>query len=214
MAGNVGFFAAKCGVEAGTRCGENAQLLRRPAFRGGLVRTGGTRGRIVGPGKELRVFAMSDDVELCRAVMAASVNAEAREAVARVYAELQAEVDRRRPACVVSGRCCRFEEYGHRLYVTTLEVGAFVHGLTAAPPAGWDGTGCPFQVRKMCGVHGIRPFGCRMFFCDATAEQWQNEQYERFHAQLKRLHETLAVPYFYVEWRRALRALGLSGGRA
>jgi len=61
-------------------------------------------------------------------------------------------------------------------------------------------------------VHAIRPFGCRMFFCDATSTAWQNEAYEQFHARLKRLHEELGVPYFYVEWRQALGALGLSAG--
>ena len=50
-----------------------------------------------------------------------------------------------------------------------------------------------------------------MFFCDATSTDWQNETYERFHARLKRLHEELGVPYRYVEWRQALRELGLSG---
>ena len=71
--------------------------------------------------------------------------------------------------------------------------------------------GCPFQVDKLCGVHPTRPFGCRMFFCDPTASQWQNQAYERFHAELKALHEQLSVPYFYVEWRSALSALGLEG---
>ena len=60
----------------------------------------------------------------------------------------------------------------------------------------------------MCGVHAIRPFGCRMFFCDPTSTDWQNDAYERFHGQLKQLHQTLGVPYFYVEWRQALRAMG------
>jgi Fe-S-cluster containining protein len=113
---------------------------------------------------------------------------------------------------MASGRCCRFEEYGHRLYVTTLELAAFVAELPdAAGTKDWDGTGCPFQVNKLCSVHAIRPFGCRVFFCDATATQWQNERYERFHADLKRLHEELDVPYLYVEWRAALVALGLAG---
>jgi Fe-S-cluster containining protein len=144
-------------------------------------------------------------------VLAAAARPEVRAAVGRVYGDLQREIDARRPVCVVSGRCCRFEEYGHRLYVTTMELAAFVHGLgDAVAPGGWDGTGCPFQVRKLCGVHAIRPFGCRMFFCDATATQWQNEQYERFHAELKRLHEELGVPYAYVEWRVALGHLGLA----
>ncbi len=49
-----------------------------------------------------------------------------------------------------------------------------------------------------------------MFFCDATSTEWQNAAYERFHSELKRLHEELAVPYFYLEWRQALKFLGLA----
>ncbi len=130
-----------------------------------------------------------------------------------VYAELAREVEKRRPICVVSGKCCRFEEYGHRLYVTTMELAAFVAGLRAMKTAEevgrlmreWDGKGCVFQVAKMCGVHGIRPFGCRVFFCDATATQWQQEQYEAFHGRLRKLHEEMRVGYWYVEWRAGLR---------
>ena len=131
-------------------------------------------------------------------------------AVHALYAEVQRQIDARRPLCAISGRCCRFEEYGHRLFVTTMELAAFVADLPARPTAPWDGTGCPFQVAKLCTVHAIRPFGCRMFFCDATSTAWQNEQYEHFHAELKRLHEALGVPYVYVEWRDALRQLGLA----
>jgi Fe-S-cluster containining protein len=70
-----------------------------------------------------------------------------------------------------------------------------------------DPAGCPFQSDKLCTVHAIRPFGCRIFFCDATTTDWQNQMYEQFHARLKRLHEELNVPYFYIEWREALRIL-------
>jgi Fe-S-cluster containining protein len=143
----------------------------------------------------------------------ASRRADVHEAVGRLYADVQREIDARRPLCVVSGRCCRFEEFGHRLFVTTMELAAFVHDLGAMKVAGekppWDGTGCPFQSGKLCGVHASRPFGCRMFFCDATATDWQNETYERFHARMKSLHEELGVPYRYVEWRQALKELGL-----
>jgi Fe-S-cluster containining protein len=152
---------------------------------------------------------------LQEAVRAAAGRPETRDAVEQIYRDLAAEVEARRPRCVISGRCCRFEEYGHRLFVTTLELATFVHGFENTPPAAalansiadWDGTGCPFQVAKLCGVHAIRPFGCRIYFCDATSTQWQQEAYEVFHAKLKRLHESFAVPYFYVEWRQALRAL-------
>jgi Fe-S-cluster containining protein len=155
--------------------------------------------------------------DLAEAVRAAARRVEAREAVEGVYRDVAAAVAERRPLCVISGRCCRFEEYGHRLYVTTLELAAFVHayerGASGTPlNVVWDGTGCPFQVSKLCGVHLIRPFGCRIYFCDATSTAWQQEAYEAFHGQLKRLHESLGVPYFYVEWRSALAVvLGISG---
>ena len=59
-------------------------------------------------------------------------------------------------------------------------------------------------------MHSIRPFGCRIFFCDASSTEWQNQHYERLHGQIKVLHERLKVPYFYVEWREALKALGIA----
>ena len=150
-----------------------------------------------------------------RALVTAAVQDAARRpevaaAVAAVYAEVAAAVDARRPRCDISGRCCRFEAYGHRLYVTTLELAAFLRDHRDAPDPAWDGTGCPFQRARLCTVHTIRPFGCRMFFCDASSTEWQNEAYERFHARLTGLHQELGVPYYYVEWRAALKALGLA----
>jgi Fe-S-cluster containining protein len=176
-------------------------------------------------------------------VRLASTRAEVRDAVADVYRRLQQQIDQRKPICVASGKCCHFDEYGHRLYVTTMEMAAFVYQLgegASGPlshvpmgerrgegdsvrltvidnpnhphpnPLPWvhgrgDQAGCPFQIGKLCGVHAIRPFGCRIFFCDATATQWQHDQYEAFHAELKMLHAKLNVPYFYVEWRNALK---------
>src|SRR3954470_22393228 len=91
----------------------------------------------------------SFEERLGNAVRAAAGRADAREVVEEVYADLATEIDRRRPICIVSGRCCRFEEFGHRLYVTTLELATFLHGFeqsqTARPRAltqsieQWDG---------------------------------------------------------------------------
>ena len=143
------------------------------------------------------------------AVEAAANRPDVREAVARVYAELQVEIDARKPRCSMSGRCCRFDEFGHRLYVTTIELAAFLPHVQPAPAVAG---GCPFQIDGLCSVHTVRPFGCRVFFCDETSEAWQHAQYERFHAQIKRMHEELAVPYRYLEWREALAEFGLATG--
>jgi Fe-S-cluster containining protein len=144
------------------------------------------------------------------AIISASVRVDVRAAVNEVYAELQKQIDLRRPLCVLSGRCCRFEEFGHRLYVTTLELATFLHDLrllrSSQPPIlpSSDPTSCPFQLNKLCSVHTIRPFGCRLFFCDSTSTDWQHDQYQLFHTRLRQLHDDLQVPYFYLEWRQAL----------
>jgi Fe-S-cluster containining protein len=102
--------------------------------------------------------------------------------------------------------------------VTTLELATLLHDLRSSrdrhAACGFPGNspaertaGCPFQVSNLCSIHEIRPFGCRIFFCDETSADWQQRHYEFFHSELKRLHERLAVPYFCVEWRQALRAL-------
>jgi Fe-S-cluster containining protein len=145
-------------------------------------------------------------------VLAAAYRPEVRTEVRRVYADLQREIDRRNPLCVMSGRCCRFSEFGHRLYATTVELAAFVGELSEFTPdpatAGPAGE-CPFQSGKICRVRAFRPLGCRVYFCDSTAQEWQQVIYEQFHARLKQLHDDLSIPYSYVEWRFACQTFGL-----
>lgn len=165
---------------------------------------------------------------LDQAVRLARGNGRAAGVLEAVYRQLQQAIEDRKPVCSASGRCCRFEEFGHRLYVTPLELGVFLDRLEQEaggpghPPAGAksgqvislsvlknrpDGGGCRFQEGGLCTVHAIRPFGCRIFFCDPSAELWQQEQYERFHQQIKLAHAELGIPYLYVEWRLALASL-------
>ena len=153
--------------------------------------------------------------DLATTVREASRRPECLTAVQGIYALLDQEIAARKPVCGMSGRCCRFEEYGHRLYVTTLELAAFLRHSPQAPAASpaWDGTGCPWQAGKGCTARPLRPFGCRIYFCDPGAKLWQEELYERLHRQLKGLHETLGVAYFYTEWRLALCAVPEMLGR-
>lgn len=173
------------------------------------------------------------------AVVAAADRVEVLSAVDEIYDALAQQIAERRPICHTSGRCCRFEEFGHVLFVTTAEMAAFVARLPnpghptpegplarpggvplpvlAAPGSGQPNPGvaaaCPHQAEGLCTVHAIRPFGCRVFFCDETSTDWQRRQYEVLHARLKAVHERLGVPYLYLEWRQALAAMaGRSAG--
>jgi Fe-S-cluster containining protein len=123
-------------------------------------------------------------------------------------------------ACQQSGRCCRFESFGHRLYMTGLEVAWFrsLVGSVSVEDSEVGGKtiglrvidvkqdGCPYQVDGACSVHGDRPFACRVFFCQEGSGDWQVKRYEVFQAEMKRLHEELDLPYRYMEWRAGLAA--------
>ncbi|MGD9689985.1 MAG: hypothetical protein AB7K52_10070 [Phycisphaerales bacterium] len=118
------------------------------------------------------------------------------------------QISLRGPACWASGRCCNFEAFGHRLFVTGLEAAwvvrhaALEHGAIEAARARG---GCPYQRENLCGIHDAKPLACRVFFCDRSAEEWQRTLMERLMIALRRLHDRHAVPYRYLEWREALR---------
>jgi Fe-S-cluster containining protein len=143
-------------------------------------------------------------------------------AVAGVLAEAEVEIAGRGAVCRSSGRCCRFEEWGQRLYVTGVELAHFQEvgrrklevggekkeGVSLEQFfAGGKVAGCPYQVGGLCTAREARPLGCRVYFCDAGAQGWQNEVYEKYHARLKEVHERFGVAYRYVEWREGLREL-------
>jgi Fe-S-cluster containining protein len=167
-----------------------------------------------------------DSSALWRQWAAAAVDPSIDGVIQALYADIDRQVQARGPVCFASGRCCNFDAYGHRLYVTGLEI-AWVgiqsfkfqvsgsktlqglHGdevesggavrLAEKPPEG-----CPFQIGKLCGVHAVRPLGCRVFFCQEGTRQWQQDLYEQFLASLRQLHGKWDIEYRYLEWRAGL----------
>ena len=162
----------------------------------------------------------SDEPALWRGWFAAAGAPTVDAALRAVFGRLDQQVRRRGLTCQLSGRCCRFDQFGHRLYVTGLELAWVLTQIGKASgddrPAGagvdagsWptlvDPTGpCVFQVGNRCGVHAVRPLGCRVFFCQADTDRWQHELYERSLADLRRLHGEHDLPYRYMEWRHGL----------
>ena len=132
------------------------------------------------------------------------------DAIIALYRDIDAAVAARNPTCWLSGKCCDFDAYGHRLYVTGLEIAWLLRRLS---PVGEGGSGCVFQRGKVCTVHAVRPMGCRLYFCQAGTQDWQHEQYEIFLTRLKAMHTSHDLPYAYVEWRAGLRQ-GSSAARS
>lgn len=144
----------------------------------------------------------------------ASADPVVEDGLRRVYNRLESLIAQKGAVCWASGRCCRFESFGHDLYVTGLEVAWVLRQVesdSGGVPVGWsrrlimDGP-CPFQATKLCSVRQIRPLGCRVFFCQEGTERWQQEVYEQMLGDLRSLHDIHDVEYRYLEWRRALSA--------
>jgi Fe-S-cluster containining protein len=145
-------------------------------------------------------------------------------ALEAVYARAAQQIEARGPACWASGRCCRFARAGHRLYVTGLEAAYCVLRAPACGPAGASGLrlavagageDCPFldgPARTRCGVHPVKPLGCRLYFCDRAAQDWQRRLHEDLLREVRAIHDAHAIPYLYAEWRGLLALVaGVAG---
>jgi hypothetical protein len=121
-----------------------------------------------------------------------------RDELHALYDRLDAEVESLGPVCRLSGRCCRFEEYGHILFVSTPEIELLL-AEGPAPVRPLDrGRTCPWQDgRGHCTARGARPLGCRVYYCDPAYEPSARELSERFIARLKRLADRHDSPWNY-----------------
>lgn len=119
-----------------------------------------------------------------------------RREVLQLYAEVDRAVAAAGPICIASGRCCRFREYGHTLFLSSLEADLL---LAAAPrrddPASPES--CPFQKENLCTAREPRPLGCRIFFCDPSYTETGNRLTEEALTRLKELAESYGVPWQY-----------------
>lgn len=116
--------------------------------------------------------------------------------VLELYDEVDAAVARAGPVCVASGRCCRFKQYGHVLYVSNLEAEVL---LVGAPEFCGPVTEefCPFQRENICTAREPRPLGCRVYYCDPNYQETGNALTEAYLGKLKQLAEGAGIPWRY-----------------
>src|SRR4051794_29918561 len=131
---------------------------------------------------------------------------ELRRRVFALYDEVDRQVRAAGPVCVASGRCCRFKEYGHILFLSNLEADV----LLAAAPA-YEGPVspdfCPFQKDNLCTAREPRPLGCRIYYCDPNYQETGNRITETYLRRLKELAREHGL-----EWRYAALHALLYGG--
>jgi hypothetical protein len=116
--------------------------------------------------------------------------------VLEIYKEVDQAVASAGPVCIASGRCCRFKEYGHVLFVSNLEAEVLLH---SAPPYEQPVSAdfCPFQKDNLCTAREPRPLGCRVYYCDPSYQATGNRITEDYLQRLKDLANEHAIPWRY-----------------
>jgi uncharacterized protein len=122
-------------------------------------------------------------------------------AMQELYASLDQTLAAANPSCANCGDCCDFQHYGHRLYVTTLEMLYFLHGLqkTQSPPKISRNGRCPWQNKSGCTQRSARPATCRIFYCRGLSTDFQSELTENILLELRSLHQQFSTPYYYAD---------------
>ena len=133
--------------------------------------------------------------------------------VLEIYQEVDREVAAAGPVCVASGRCCRFKDYGHVLFVSNLEAEML---LADAPPYQQPVSAdfCPFQKEKLCTARENRPLGCRIYYCDPSYQETGNLISERYLRRLKDLAAASAAEWRYQPLHTFLSPPGEGGALA
>jgi Fe-S-cluster containining protein len=125
--------------------------------------------------------------------------------VSDIYKWLDEQL-RQKPAagiCAVCGKCCDFESFGHRLFVTTPEIIYFVEKVGSADIKQMTSARCPYQLDDKCTVYQHRFAGCRIFFCKGDAA-FQSDLTETVVKKFKTICDEFNIPYQYVDLPTAL----------
>lgn len=125
--------------------------------------------------------------------------------VGTIYQWLENELAALGQSCTACGKCCDFESFGHRLYVTTPELLYFQRfvGPDIRPMA----TGiCPYRIDGKCTVYSYRFAACRIFTCKGDAEK-ENAVCEQTLRKFKELCKAHEIPYHYVHLQAGLEMI-------
>ena len=129
-----------------------------------------------------------------------------RRAVLQLYHEADREVAAAAPVCIASGRCCRFKEYGHTLFLSNLEAEVL---LAAAPPHDPEAVTadfCPFQKDTLCTAREPRPLACRVYYCDPAYQETGAQISEKYLRRLKELADEHGTGWLYAPLHHFLKA--------
>jgi Fe-S-cluster containining protein len=126
-------------------------------------------------------------------------------AVAEVYEWIDSQISQNPAQCETCGKCCDFESYDHRLFVTGAELIYFAAkigpDMINPMPAGR----CPYNIDGECTVHPYRFGGCRIFSCKGDKD-FQSRLSEQALEKFKSICNRFNLAYRYTDLREALNS--------
>lgn len=128
------------------------------------------------------------------------------ERVEALYRRVASELERNAElagSCSACGKCCDFDAYDHRLFVTPPELIYLAAGLGRSDLKPMTTGRCPYNADARCTVHEHRFAGCRIFCCTGDAD-FQSRLTEDVLKELKVICTEFGIPYRYMDLRAAL----------
>jgi Fe-S-cluster containining protein len=121
--------------------------------------------------------------------------------VKQIYDWLDSNIKPSNNKCDACGKCCNFDSFGHKLFVTTPELLYFSRNVRNLRKMSTQT--CPYLENGKCSARNFRFAGCRIFFCKADKDM-QNRLSEESIEKFKTLCDKFNLPYRYVDLAAAI----------
>jgi len=132
-----------------------------------------------------------------------TTNSKIADAVAEVYDWIDSQTGQAPAQCEACGRCCDFENYDHRLFVTGPELAYFGFKLQPDKIKLMPNSKCPYNLQGKCTVYKHRFANCRIFFCKVDKDL-QSKLSEDSLKKIKSICDQFHLPYHYIDLPAAL----------
>lgn len=130
--------------------------------------------------------------------------------VAEVYNWIDKQLDNNRESagrCNTCGKCCDFDAFDHRLFVTVPELMYLTANLNVDNLKPMPRGRCPYNIDGKCTVYEHRFAGCRIFCCKGDAD-FQSSLSEAALEKLRAICIKFDISYRYTDLACALNNPG------
>lgn len=130
------------------------------------------------------------------------------ERVSQLYEWLDAQIKGSRDLaglCDACGKCCDFEAFGHRLFVSSPELLYFAAKLGPENARQMKEGRCPYNIAGKCTVYEQRFAACRIFCCKGDPD-FQGSLSESALKLLRAMCDEFEIPYRYMDLPTALNS--------